>query len=81
MQQRASKQRENNRKSDKNQERQGATERERETERDRMLLCQQLFVWVCYSMAKRPDWAMKSRAALNINEFLLFDMFGSLAGG
>ena len=28
-------------------------------------------------MAKRPDWAMKSRTALNINEFILFDMFGS----
>ena len=26
-------------------------------------------------MAKRPDWAMKSWTALNINEFLLFDMF------
>ena len=70
-QQRTSKQRENNRKS----ERQGATERERQ--RDRMLLCQQLFVWVCYSMAKRPDWVMKSRTALNINEFSLFGMSGS----
>ena len=28
-------------------------------------------------MAKRPDWAMKSRTVLNINEFILFDMFGS----
>ena len=28
-------------------------------------------------MAKRPDWAMKSWTALNINEFILFDMFGS----
>ena len=25
-------------------------------------------------MAKRPDSAMKSRTALNINEFILFDM-------
>ena len=30
-------------------------------------------------MAKRPDWAMKSWTALNINEFILFDMFGSYA--
>ena len=28
-------------------------------------------------MAKRPDWVMKSWTALNINEFILFDMFGS----
>ena len=28
-------------------------------------------------MAKRPDWVMKSWIALNINEFILFDMFGS----
>ena len=28
-------------------------------------------------MAKRPDWAMKSRTALNINEFILFDIFRS----
>ena len=28
-------------------------------------------------MAKRPDWAMKSRTPLNINEIILFDMFGS----
>ena len=26
-------------------------------------------------MAKPPDWAMKFRIALNINEFTLFDMF------
>ena len=26
-------------------------------------------------MAKPPDWAMKFRTALNINEFTLFDMF------
>ena len=32
---------------------------------------------VCHSMAKRPDWTMKSWTALNINEFILFDMFGS----
>ena len=25
-------------------------------------------------MAKRPDWVMKSWTALNINEFILFDM-------
>ena len=28
-------------------------------------------------MAKRPDWVVKSWTALNINEFTLFDMFGS----
>ena len=28
-------------------------------------------------MAKRPNWAMKSWTALDINEFILFDMFGS----
>ena len=28
-------------------------------------------------MAKRPDWAMKSWTAVNINEFILLDMFGS----
>ena len=28
-------------------------------------------------MAKRPDWATKSWTALNINEFILIDMFGS----
>ena len=32
----------------------------------------------CHSMAKRPDWAMKYRTVLNINEFILFDMFGRL---
>ena len=26
-------------------------------------------------MAKRPDWVMKSWTALNVNEFILFDMF------
>ena len=30
--------------------------------------------------AKRPDWVMKSWIALNINEFILFDMFGSPSG-
>ena len=30
-------------------------------------------------MAKRPDWAVKSWTALNINEFILFDMFESYA--
>ena len=69
LQQRASKQHENNRKSERG--------RQRERQRDRMLLCQQLFVWVCYSRAKRPDWVMKSRTALNINEFSLFGMSGS----
>ena len=28
------------------------------------------------SITKRSDWAMKCRTALNINEFILFDMFG-----
>ena len=28
-------------------------------------------------MAKRPDRAMESRTALNINEFILFGIFGS----
>ena len=28
-------------------------------------------------MAKRTDWAMKSRTALNMNEFMLFDTSGS----
>ena len=28
-------------------------------------------------MAKRPNWVMKSWTTLNINEFVLFDMFGS----
>ena len=32
--------------------------------------------WVFHSMAKRPDWAMKSTTALNINELILFNMFG-----
>ena len=41
-----------------------------------MLLCQYLFSWVCHPMAKRPDWAMKSWTAWNINEFMLFDMSG-----
>ena len=31
-------------------------------------------------MAKRPDWVMKSWTALTINEFILFDMFGSTCG-
>ena len=28
-------------------------------------------------MEKPPDWAMKSRTALNTDKFILFDMFGS----
>ena len=32
---------------------------------------------LCHPIAKRPDWAMKSRTALNINGFVLFGMFGS----
>ena len=28
----------------------------------------------CYSTANRPGWAMKSRTALNMNEFTLFDV-------
>ena len=37
-----------------------------------------MFGWLCYYMAKRPDWAMKSRTALTVNnEFILFGMFGS----
>ena len=34
-------------------------------------------LWVSYSTAKRPDWAMQSWSALNINEFTLFNMFES----
>jgi len=49
---------------------QSKIKRERERERERV------FNWVCHSMAKRPDWVMKSWTALNINEFILFDMFG-----
>ena len=36
-----------------------------------------MFGWLCYYMAKRPDWAMKSRTALTVNEFILFGMSGS----
>ena len=47
-----------------------------ERERERMLLCAASnYLTECHSMAKRPDWAMKSWTALNINEFILFDMF------
>ena len=31
-------------------------------------------------MVKRPEWAMKSWTDLNINEFILFNMFGSSCG-
>ena len=48
-------------------------------ERENALMgCQYLFNGVCHSMAKRPDWAVKSWTALNIKEFVLFDMFGSV---
>ena len=40
-----------------------------------------MLVWVCHALAKRPDWAMKSRTALNINEFLLLTCLDLLAGG
>ena len=47
-------------------------------ERERMLLCAASnYLIECHSMAKRPDWVMKFWTALNINEFILFDMFGS----
>ena len=55
-------------------ERERGRERGGEREREGMLLCQYLFSRVCHSMAKQPDWAMTSRTALNINEFVLFDI-------
>ena len=52
-------------------------QKSRERERERMLLCAASnYLLVCHSMAKRPD-VLESWTALNINEFILFDMFGS----
>ena len=50
--------------------------RERERERE-CSYASKLFSQVCHSLAKQPDWAMKSWAALNIDELILLDMFGS----
>ena len=53
----------------------GVRERERGVrEREREKQQQQC---VRYSMAEPLDWETKSWTALNINEFTLFDMFGS----
>ena len=54
---------------------QKSADRERERQRERFYASNCLAE--CHSMAKRPDWAMKSWTALNINEFILFDVFRS----
>jgi len=56
-------QHENNRKSVKNQE-------------SECSYASNCLVRLVSSITKRPDWAMKCGTALNINEFILFDMFG-----
>ena len=50
-------------------------QKSRERERERKSSFASNCLVECHSMANRPDRAMKSWTALNINEFILFDMF------
>ena len=53
------------------------TDRQTDRQADRENALMPVTGWICHSIAKRPDWAMKARTALTINMFLLFDIFGS----